>query len=645
MTAPQQLCRHRLISVLLGVAAMALAAPVTAEEPSQGEPVKELGRMSLADLTKVEVMSVSKTAEPINTAAAAVYVITHDEILRSGFHSIPELLRLAPNLQVNRISASSYAIAARGFAGNPPDQNFSNKLLILIDGRIIYSPLFSGIFYEQSDLMVEDIDHIEVISGPGATLWGANAVNGVINVITRSSKQTDGTLLSAAGGNQEQELAARYGARIGDAADYRVYALGFERDALQLADGSGAHDALHKGQLGFRTDWSNGAQAVTVQGDAYRGTEEQASASEIPVTGANLLARWQGTGERSELQVLAYFDHSESGQPVSGAGFVLNQYDLELQQHLRLGSRNEFVWGVGQRWSDYHTDGSATFYFVPATRTLSLTSVFAQDTLALLDDLKLTVGIKLEDDPYSHWSAMPDARLGWAVNDKNFLWSAISQAVRSPTPFDADVAEKLGTTVYLTGNPSFRTEKVTAYEAGWRTQASSWLSLSASGYYNVWTDLRTVEPSPTTTIPFYWGNLMAGDTYGVEVWADIQAAPWWRLSPGYRSYHHRLHFQPGASGLLGTSQAGDDPASNASLKSSINLGRRITFDLMFTHVASLPDPIVPAYYELYARLGWRVSHGCELSLEGFNLLQPRHQEFPSGNYIPRSGMAEVRWSF
>jgi iron complex outermembrane recepter protein len=608
--------------------------------------IEELSRMSLAELAQVQVRSVSKTAQAVSTAPATIYVITREEILRSGARSLSEALRLAPNLLVSQQTPSSAVASARGFGGNAPDQNFSNKLLILIDGRTVYSPLFSGIFFDQSDLLLEDVDHIEVISGPGATLWGANAMNGVINIITRSARDTESAFMQAGAGNQNGEFGARYGAPIGMDTSYRVYALGFDRESFELQDGSNAHDRWRKGQVGFRTDWGGAQNLVTVQGDAYRATEEQLGALGVGFSGANILGRWQYATGGSQWQIQAYLDHSEADRPVSGAAFVLNTYDVEIQQSLSLGRAGDWVWGAGQRLSDYHIGNGPSLLFAPSHRNLNLTNVFAQGTFALGPQLKLIGGIKLENDPYSHWTAMPDLRLSWTPTSRTTVWASAAEAVRSPTPLDVDVIEKVGSTIFLTGNPDFQTEKVRAYEVGYRSQATDWVSVSASAYYNVYQDLRTIEPnSATTFLPLRWGNQMAGHTYGLEAWADFQVTSWWRLSPGFRSFHERLHFDPGASQLLGLSQAGDDPATSASLKSSMTFAHAVSLDADFRHVAALPNPAVPGYYDLSLRLGWQASKACELSISGYNLLHPRHQEYENADFIQRSFLVEGRWRF
>lgn len=495
---------------------------------------------------------------------------------------------------------------------------------------------------------MEDVDRIEVICGPGATLWGANAMNGVINIITRRADLTQGTALSAGAGNQEQNVSTRYGGKLNEETAYRIYGLGFNRGALEMADGSSAQDPWWKAQGGFRIDYTHAQDALTVQGDAYHALEDQLGAADLAIAGANLLARWQHMTERSETQLQTYFDQTQREAPVGGGGFVLHTYDIQLQQSLTLGSVNRIVWGAGERLNSYGITNSATLLFSPTHRSLTLGNLFGQDTIALGQALALTGGIKLEDDPYSGWAFQPDGRLSWMLSDTAQLWLAASRAIRAPTPFDADVVEKLGSEVFLMGNPAFRPERVTAYEVGYRAQPAAILSVSISAFYNHYDDLRTLDTASSPTfLPLHWGNAMQGNTYGVEAWANIQMTDWWRLSPGLRTLHQVLTFTSGTPGLLGTAQAGNDPSLQASLTSSMELPRRMTLDTSLRYVNALPDPALPGYYELTARLGWQASQQLELSLVGDNLLQARHLEYPApdGEAIPRSVMAQARWHF
>ena len=626
---------------LPGVAIAAAAVPEAPAGPG------DLSRMSLTDLANIEVSSVSKANEALQRAPAAIYVITHEDILRSAATNIPEVLRLAPNLLVTQTTSSSYVISARGLGGNPTAQNFSNKLLILIDGRSVYTPLFSGIYANTLDVMLEDVDRIEVISGVGATLWGANAMNGVINIITRASYLTQGSFLGGGAGNQVQAADARYGGRVNDDTTFRVYGFGFHRGAMEEADGSTAHDGWSKGQGGFRSDWSTDRDAVTVQGDLYRGSENVADNSDSLLIGGNVLARYQHHGAISDFQAQAYFDQTEQFAPAGGVGFVVHTYDLTLQQTIAAGEHHRIVLGGGERVYSYGITNSAALLFEPPDHALTLGNAFVQDTVALTNRLNVVLGIKMEDDPFAGWTPLPDARLSWSINDRAALWAAASRAVRSPTPFDTEVVEKIGSLTYLQANTRFRPEEVVAYELGTRTQPSADLSLSIAAFYNVYNDLRTIEPTAGTFVPLYWGNLMRGDTYGIDAWGHWQATDWWRLSPGVTWVRERLSFKPGASQLLGLVQAGDDPSSHATLTSSMNFPHRLSLDASLRYVGALPDPSLPHYYAVDARVGWQATETVDWSVSGTNLLHARHTEFPppNGEQITRSALAEVRWKF
>jgi iron complex outermembrane receptor protein len=487
-----------------------------------------------------------------------------------------------------------------------------------------------------------------VISGPGGTLWGANAMNGVVNIITRPAYVTDGTVVSAGAGNQNQQVSARYGDRINSDTAYRIYGMTFHRAAEELGNGTNAQDGWSKGQGGFRLDWNRGQDAFTVQGDAYRATENEIGTAGGLVIGANALTRWQHQTEHSQIQVQAYVDQTERMEPPGGGGFVLHTYDIEVQQSLQIGPAHRLVWGAGERVNDYAISNTATLLFLPESRNLALGNIFAQDSVSLSTAVQLSLGIKLEDDPFSGWTALPDARLSWAISEAALLWTAASRGIRSPTPFDVDVVEKVGTTVFLTGNPRFSSEKVSAYEIGYRAQPTSHLSVSVSTFYNAYDDLRTIETASSTQfLPLYWGNLMHGNTYGVTAWADWQVNDRWRLSPSLRLLRKHLRFESGASELLGLAQAGDDPTSEGGLTSSIDLSRDITFDATVRYVGSLPDPALKAYCEMTARLGWRVSRTLELALSGSNLLHARHSEYPTpvGEQIGRARVVQARWSF
>jgi len=607
---------------------------------------EDLTQLSLEQLGDVQVTSVSRSPEVLRAAPAAIYVITHEDIERSGAATLAEALHLAPNLLITQMGAGNYVAAARGFGGNPDVQNFSNKLLLLIDGRSVYTPLFSGIYLETQDVLLSDIDRIEVISGPGATMWGANAVNGVINVITRPSYLTEGSVARATLGPREQTVSARQGAKLRDDLALRVYGKALQRDAMER-DGADAQDEWRKAQAGFRLDLTQTRGALVLQGDVYRGDEQRVGPGRQDIAGVNLLSRWQRQTSHGDLQLQGYFDHVYRDAPADGAPFAIDTFDVEVQQAANLGTSHRVIWGAGMRVHDYRITNSPTLLFEPADRRLKQMNAFAQDTLAVLDNLNLTLGIKLERNDYSGWEPQPDLRLAWRLRDSAVLWGSVSRAVRSPTPLDVDVIERAGGADFLQGNPDFRSEKVLAYEIGYRGELTPRFSLSVSGYYNRYDDLRTVEfGSSPAFLPLHWDNLMKGHSYGLTTWAKWQVTDWWRLSPGLAWLHKDLRFKRGASELAGLAQAGNDPRAHALLNSSMQFGPRRRLDITLRHVASLPDPALPAYTELSARMGWALSSAWELAISGTNLLHARHREYPSpaGTTLRRSLAAEVRWT-
>ena len=637
--------------ILSGLTALLLLGAAPAANAQQIASVADINNLSLEQLSNVEITTVSKTAQPLSDAAAAAYVITHDDVIRSGATSIPEMLRLAPNLEVMQTSPSNYEITARGFNGNANAQNFSDKLLVLIDGRSVYSPLYSGVYWDMQDVLPQDIERIEVVSGPGGTLWGANAVNGVVNIVTRKSADTQGGFIDLGAGNLESSAAIQYGGKLDDAWSYRVYAKDFYDHALDSStSGANAHDGWAKPQGGFRLDWSGDTDSATLQGDLYGGAEAQAGAANELISGGNVTAHWDHPlGDGSTLQTLAYYDEARRSA-LNGGAFVLDTYDLEIQHSFNLGSWNNIIWGAGDRIYWYNITSriapDSSLLFIPNQRTLNLANLFAEDHIPLGNRVELSLGLKLENDPYSGISPMPSGRLSWKVDDNDLVWAAVSRAVRSPTPFDTDVEEKLGAANFLIGNPNFLPEDVTAYELGYRGQFLRQLSLSLSLYDDVYDDLKSIEFTPTV-FPLQWGNMMEGRVYGMETWVSYQAADWWRLSAGFTLQHEDFKFRPGASQLLGLPQQGDDPHHQASLRSSMSLSDDINFDADLRDVGVLANPKVPEYVELNSRLGWRVSERLELSLSGFNLLHARHLEYQTGSSdeVARSVFVETKWHF
>ena len=607
---------------------------------------RSVADMSLEQLANLEVTSVSKAPQSLIGAPASIFVITHDDIVHAGVTSIGEALRMAPNLRIAQYTSTNYVAAARGFGGSPENQNFSNKLLILIDGRSVYSPLYSGVYLDVQDLLLEDVDRIEVISGPGATLWGANAMNGVINIITRPAYQTERTFVKLGAGDREQAVSGRIAGKLKPSLAYRIYAKGFKRQAESVPGKTSAFDAWDMGQGGYRMDWSEADDTLTAQGDVYRGNEGNSGLPDLIVQGANELLRWQRRTGNGQWQLQGYYDFTSRTQPLN-AGFALHTYDLEGQQTLNL-ERHRLVGGAGLRLHRYHITDGTGLQFDPTSRSLFFANVFAQDTYTLSDSIDLTLGLKFERDPYSGWTPLPDLRFSWKASNHTVIWGSAAKAIRAPTPFDADVVEKVAGTTLLHGNMNFSPEQVYAFEMGYRSEATQYLSYSISVFYNLYDKLRTIETDPSTGFfPLTWGNLMDGHTYGAELWGTWEAAHWWRISPGLSLLREGLGFKPGASRVQGVIQAGNDPRSNALLRSSMDLSARTTFDVGLRYVGALPEPHLGQYCELNASLDWRFVRDADISLSGSNLLHDRHLEYPAptGEFIRRSALAQLRWRF
>ena len=632
-------------SVSLAALAFAIVGFVTPADSASAQSVEQLRDLSIEQLANIEISSVSKSAEPLSDAPAAIYVISHDDIINSGAMNMGDILRLAPNLEVTQTSPSAYVVTARGLNGNAADQNFSDKLLVLVDGRSIYTPLFGGVYWDMQGVPPEDIERIEVISGPGATLYGANAVNGVINIITRKSSDTQGGVLEVGGGNLARTASLQYGGQLAPDLTYRIHAEGSDYSSFQTPEGRDAHDGWSKPSGGFRVDWTPPGDVVSLQGDIFHAQEDPDGS----VGGRDLVATWQHQLDGgSSLQLLAYYDKESRFNDNGAGGFEIDTYDIELQHSFNLGSWNAIVWGAGDRLFSYELENTA-LKLLPPTRTLNLANVFAQDTISVTDRLKLTFGLKIEDEPYTGVEPMPSVRASWKATDSILLWGAISRAVRSATPIDRDLHEFAGPIDYLDGSERFQPEILTSYELGTRVQASSRVSFSVSGFYNIYDDLRTIglTASNPQGLPLFFNNQAAALVYGVEVWGNYSVADWWRLSAGFNIQHEHIHFQANG-GLAGLDFVADDPNHQASLRSSVNLGDGVTWDATLRYVGALHHPALADYGELDMRLGWKVTPTIEVSVAGSNLLHDRHAEFfedGESDEIPRSFFIDTRWRF
>jgi iron complex outermembrane receptor protein len=616
-----------------------------------------LADLSLEELAQVEVTSVSKRPERLLDAPASIYVISHDDIRRSGATSLPEALRLAPNLQVAQANASQYAITARGFNNA---NNLGNKLLVLIDGRTVYSPIYSGVFWDQQDVLLEDVERIEVISGPGGTLWGANAVNGVINVITRSAKDTQGGYVTLGGGNAEYGGAFRYGARLGETGSVRLYAKTNELNNTERADGTAIPDGWTMSQAGFRADWGHATRSFTFQGDLYEGRgHDRVLGGPVKANGANLLGRWNERFDSgADLQVQAYFDRSQR-RDLAGLQGDADTYDIQFQNGIPLGA-HKLLWGGGYREARDNVESTSiplegfpidvflVTTFVPQHRTLRWENLFVQDEIALGDALTLTAGVKFESNDYTGWETLPSARLAWRFAEDQLLWTAISRTVRAPARLDRDFFVDIDVPAFpafnqrlIVGGPGFESEIADVAEIGYRAQPWTRVTWSLTGFYSEYSRLRSGEPPPAEI-----QNGIDGTTYGVEAWLIYQATDAWRLSGGLVELRKDLRQDPGAVDPDGPSNLGNDPEHQWMLRSTLNPSPRLDLDVTVRGVSRLPDPLVPAYTAVDARVAWRADKAFELFLAGYNLFDPSHPEFgaaPGRSEIPRSFYAGMNW--
>jgi iron complex outermembrane receptor protein len=594
-----------------------------------------LADLSLEELSNVEVTSVSKQAERLSDAAAAVFVITAEDVRRSGATRLFDALRLAPNLHVAEVSANDGTVSARGFASSS-----ANKLLVLIDGRSVYTPLFSGVFWDVQNVMLEDIERIEVISGPGGTLWGVNAVNGVVNIITRSARDTPGELVAASAGNEGGDLALRHGGALTDDGGYRVYGLYRSRRHTETAAGRPVDDASHLAQTGFRTDWRSAGDRFSVQGNAYRGRKEQPlpgtlatgvnfALGTIDLSGVNLMGKWvrplDGGGS---IDLQAYYDHTERTVPPTFAE-VLDILDLQVQHASPRSDRHALVWGGEVRQSFDNVRNSVYVAFLPARLQQTWFSVFAQDDFTLQPDLRLTLGARIEHNDYTGYEFLPNARIGWKLAADHLLWASASRTVRAPSRLDRDTFVPGQPRFVLRGGPNVRSEIAKVFEVGYRGQPTPRSTLSVTVFRANYNHLRSQEVDPSRTFVVF-GNGMQGSTQGIEAWGSWQAAARWRLSAGVATLHKKLWLKPGSNDSAGLRAAlGQDPRERWQLRSSLDLPRDVALDATVRRVSALTNPGVPDYTALDFRLAWRPQRGWELSMTAQNLLDSGHGEFTS----------------
>ena len=634
----------------------------------------------------VQVVSAAKQAQRLSDTAAAVYVIGRDDIRRSGVTSVPEALRLAPGVQVARIDANKWAISIRGFNGR-----YANKLLVLVDGRSIYTPVFAGVYWEVQDLLLEDIERIEVIRGPGASLWGSNAVNGVINILTRRAADTGNLVSVTAGSPENTVVGVRHGGALGDEARYRVSGKYLKQGGLLDARERDAEDGWRLGSGNFRLDWApSGRDSVTLQGGLYDGEMRQnltvpsfappysrLERDDAEMSGGHLQGRWErALSDTSRLSLQLYYQNQRRDDAILGTD--IDTYDLEFQHSFALGERNALVWGLGYRRyrDDYRP--TALGSMTPSKLDYDLFSAFVQDRISLVPrELELTLGARLERNDFTGWEFQPNARLLWTPHPRHRLWGAVSRAVRTPSRAEDGMA--LDLTVYrappfnlpilleLRGDSAFASETLTAYELGYRVLPSERLSLDVAAFYNDYDDLRAarIRPDLATVvdgnlqIPSLFANALQGRTHGFELAANWRAADHWQLQLAYSYLRVSVANKPGISGTFSFLETTSQPRHQVSLVSRVDLRDDLDFDLWLRYTDQLParsfgslgnTPAVADYFSLNARLGWRPRKDLELSLVGTNLLGPTHFEFIQETYpfpeqVERTVYGQVKWAF
>jgi iron complex outermembrane receptor protein len=646
-----------------------MAVPSTAR--TQDRP-QDLSALSLEELAAIETTTSTRAPTALSKVPAAVFVITQDDIRRSGVTSIPDALRLAPGVQVARIDANKWAIGVRGFGSR-----LSRSMLVLIDGRAVYTPLFAGTYWEVQDTLLEDIDRIEVVLGPGGTLWGANAVNGIVNIITKGAQDTQGMLVATEGGSEEQgAVRVRYGGKRGERAFYRVYGKFFNRDSAFHADGSN-FDGWRMGQAGFRADWTLPSnKTLTLQGDAYAGASGQRSnlttltppavrviEEDADLSGGNVLGRWGGPVGRSDVRLQWFYDRTNRREPTFQE--TRDTADVDFQHRLPFGGPHQLLWGVGYRVSSGDFRGVATVQFVPNRRTDHLVTWFLQDDIeAVPDRVHIIVGSKFEHNGYSGFEAQPSGRVLWTPTTRQTVAGSIARAVRTPSRVEHDldatslVSPAPLTVSRFTPNRSFRPERLLAYEMLYRVQPVNRLSLSLSVFVNTHDDLLSIEtgapvfettqPPPRLVVPIELGNGIHGTSYGFEVTSLVDLAAWWRLTGTYS--HLEIDLTPDADSLdtsTARSTEGSSPRHQAFLRSSLNLPAGVELDWMWRAVSRLPSSSqrIPAYATSDVRLA-RVLGPVTLALVGQNLHEARHAEFASSGRVSdvqRSVYASVVW--
>jgi iron complex outermembrane recepter protein len=607
-----------------------------------------LKRMSVEELLEQEVVSVSRRREPWRYAASSIFLIRGEGAQIAGASTLPQLLRLAPNLFVAQSSSSHWAVNARGFVNA---NGYSNKLLVLIDGRPVYSPLFSNVFWDSQDVFVPDVDRVEVISGPSGAAWGSNAVNGVINVLSKTAHQTQGGMFYAeTGTEQKSHLGVRFGGRFGATGAFRIYAKRAEYDGtLDAAGVDDGFDPWNFSKVGFRADWGVSQQSEwTLQGDAFRGRYDNGASSQTSSDGANLSLRWaRHVSAASHLTARIYHDYTK--RDMRG---MLDQTsrstDFEIQHRLTFSQNQELLWGGNYRLMRDRIRDTVGFVILPADLSFDLSGLFFQHQINF-GALRVITGYRAEHNYFSGWEHQPSLRLAWNLSPNHTTWVSAARTTRTPSRLDTGIYLPAEPPYTVAGGPGFMSEKLQAYELGWRAKLSANASLSTTAFFHDYDDLRSLEP----TTPITTGNGVEGRSYGVEIFFDLDVKEWWRVRTGYFHVKQETWLSAG-SGDADRGQAESSfPSQQLQLRNTFRLSSKVSLWTNLRHVAAVPTfsdarDEVPAYTELDARLSWNISPDIELAIAGRNLLDRSHPEIGSvatRREIQRSAEVSMRCAF
>lgn len=632
-------CIRRAVAGLTAAACLA-SSPAQASPDDPGQQA-ELADLSIEELANIQVTSVSKRPERLQDAAAAVFVITADDIRRSGADTLPEVLRMAPGLHVARISGYGYSVSARGL--NSGSAVLSNKLSVLIDGRSVYTPLFAGVFWDAQDVLLEDIERIEVISGPGGVLWGLNAVNGVINITTRPARDTQDAMLALHGASDGSAGAAfRRGGTNARGVAWRAFGKFSRRSDSDDAGGGRVDDGWRRAMAGLRADWEDGADRITLQGNVYRGRMDQPAPGELATPGgpdrfgrirsdgANLNVRWQHQlADGGNIALQGYLDYTVREAPPLYAE-RLTTADVQFQHTLAALGRHGIVWGLSARHSRDRVENSRYVAFHPARDIQRWASLFLQDEIALQDDWRLILGARAEYSHYSGTEFLPSARLAWRLSGQHALWASAARTLRAPARLDVDAWVPGQAPYILRGGPRVRSEVAQVLELGYRGQPTATLSYSLTLYRHDYDHLRTQERDPGGSFTTF-DSLMAGHGAGIEGWGNWRPVERWRLSAGFTRLHQRLHLKAGSNDTASLMAAWRDPEYTLQLRSSYNIDDRREVDVTLRRVGAMPASGVASYTALDARFGWRLRSGLALSVFGENL-NGGHTEFGTPVY-------------